>query len=99
MNALVYRGVWKKTRGGLTRDHLIRNKRGRIVSKRVQAQSKRKYKHLEPWTKAKSEACKMLGITGFVAINGETLIGKALYWKTKALRDANVARKAASAAG
>merc|ERR1711904_199643 len=97
--ALVFRGSKEKTSGGLTRDSLMRNKRGKIVSKRQNAHGKRKYKNLETWTEAFMQAREMLRVEGFHAINGKSLQGKALYYKTKALRTANEARKAAAAAG
>merc|ERR1719386_420900 len=97
--ALVFRGSKEKTAGGLTKDALMRNKRGKIVSKRNNAKGKRAFKNVETWTEAFMQAREMLRVEGFHAINGKTLQGKALYYKTKALRTANEARKAAAAAG
>merc|ERR1711881_556916 len=94
-----FRGSREKTTGGLTRDSLMRNKRGKIVSKRNNAKGKRAFKNVETWVEAFMEARDMLRVEGFHAINGKTLQGKALYYKTKALRTANDARKAAAAAG
>merc|ERR550514_1030746 len=97
--ALVFRGSKEKTVGGLTRDSLMKNKRGKIVSKRNNAKGKRAFKNVETWVEAFVQAPEMLRVEGFHAINGKTLQGKALYYKTKALRTANEARKAAAAAG
>merc|ERR1719375_809029 len=97
--ALVFKGSREKTVGGLTRETLMRNKRGKVVSKRKNAQGKRAYKNVETWTEAFMQAREMLRVEGFHAINGKSLQGKALYYKTKALRTANEARKAAAAAG
>merc|ERR1719386_171529 len=97
--ALVFRGSREKTAGGLTRDSLMRNKRGKVVSKRQNAKGKRAFKNVETWVEAFVQAHEMLRVEGFHAINGKTLQGKALYYKTKALRTANEARKAAAAAG
>merc|ERR1719420_2844568 len=97
--ALVFRGSKEKTVGGLTKDSLMRNKRGKIVSKRNNAKGKRAFKNVETWIEAFVQAREMLRVEGFHAINGKTLQGKALYYKTKALRTANEARKAALAAG
>mmetsp|Transcript_27520 Transcript_27520/g.69675 ORF Transcript_27520/g.69675 Transcript_27520/m.69675 type:complete len:128 (-) Transcript_27520:120-503(-) len=83
--ALVLRGSKEKTVGGLTKDALMRNKRGKIVSKRSSAAGKRSYKQIEAWVDSVVEARKALHISGFVAINGKTLQGKALYVKSKAL--------------
>merc|ERR1719265_4995 len=97
--ALVFKGTREKTAGGLTRDSLMKNKRGKIVSKRNNAKCKRAFKNVETWVEAFVQAREMLRVEGFHAINGKTLQGKALYYKTKALRTANEARKAAAAAG
>merc|ERR1719335_2010197 len=97
--ALVFRGSKEKTVGGLTKDSLMKNKRGKIVSKRNNAKGKRAFKNVETWVEAFVQAREMLRVEGFHAINGKTLQGKALYYKTKALRTANEARKAAAAAG
>eukprot|EP00413_Alexandrium_margalefii_P004367 CAMPEP_0204518460 /NCGR_PEP_ID=MMETSP0661-20131031/4208_1 /ASSEMBLY_ACC=CAM_ASM_000606 /TAXON_ID=109239 /ORGANISM="Alexandrium margalefi, Strain AMGDE01CS-322" /LENGTH=139 /DNA_ID=CAMNT_0051523905 /DNA_START=98 /DNA_END=517 /DNA_ORIENTATION=- len=84
--ALVFRGRKEKTVGGVTKDGLMRNKRGRIVSKRASALGKRRYANIEDWTDAVMEARRSLHTQGFVAINGKTLHGKALYLKAKSLR-------------
>merc|ERR1719428_956857 len=97
--ALVFRGSKEKTSGGLNKDSLMRNKRGKIVSKRQNAKGKRAFKNVETWIEAFVQAREMLRVEGFHAINGKTLQGKALYYKTKALRTANEARRAAAAAG
>merc|ERR1719262_1903210 len=97
--ALVFRGSREKTAGGLTRDSLMKNKRGKVVSKRQNAKGNRAFKNVETWVEAFVQAREMLRVEGFHAINGKTLQGKALYYKTKALRTANEARKAAAAAG
>mmetsp|Transcript_83769 Transcript_83769/g.148387 ORF Transcript_83769/g.148387 Transcript_83769/m.148387 type:complete len:126 (-) Transcript_83769:105-482(-) len=86
--ALVFRGSKEKTRGGLTKDSVMRNKRGKIVSKKASAQGRRNYRNIEDWTEAVMEAREALHARGFVAINGKSLQGKALYVKAKALRAA-----------
>merc|ERR1712066_431040 len=83
--ALVLRGSKEKTAGGLTKDALTRNKRGKIVSKRASALGKRRYKNIEAWVESVVAARKALQMQGFVAINGKTVQGKALYVKSKAL--------------
>merc|ERR1719399_757866 len=95
----VFKGKKEKTVGGLTSESLMRNKRGKIVSKKRNAMGKRAYKNIETWTESFMQAREILRVEGFHAINGSTLQGKALYYKTKALRTANEARKAAAAAG
>mmetsp|Transcript_126419 Transcript_126419/g.363637 ORF Transcript_126419/g.363637 Transcript_126419/m.363637 type:complete len:180 (+) Transcript_126419:77-616(+) len=79
--ALVLRGKKEKTVGGLTQDALMRNKRGRIVSKRRSALGRRRYSLIEPWVESMLAARKVLRLVGFVPINGKSLQGKALYAK------------------
>merc|ERR1719401_2003923 len=63
----------------------MRNKRGKVVSKRKSAFGKRSFKNIEEWVGSVTSARKSLQIQGFVAINGKSLQGKALYVKAKAL--------------
>jgi len=83
--ALVFRGSKEKTVGGLKKESLMKNKRGKIVSKKRSALGRRRYANVETWIDSLVEARKALHITGFVAVNGKTLQGKALYVKTKSL--------------
>merc|ERR1719248_429929 len=80
---LVLRGTKAKTVGGLTADKLIKNKRGKVVSKRQSANGKRAFKNIKPWVEAMTAARKELHVQGFHAMNGKSLQGKALYFKTK----------------
>merc|ERR1719510_527340 len=84
--AMVFRGTKVKTSGGLSRDSLMKNKRGKVVSKRASANGKMRFRAIEAWVESVMEARRTLHISGFVAINGRTLQGKALYVKSKALR-------------
>merc|ERR1739848_552304 len=61
--AMVLRGTKAKTIGGLTSKDLFKNKRGRIVSKKMSAKGKK-----SPWIAAVQKARKALKITGFSAI-------------------------------
>ena len=45
--AQVWHGTAKKTSGSLTKSHLMKNKHGRIVSKRKHAMGKKSIKHLK----------------------------------------------------
>merc|ERR1712039_1083967 len=83
--SLVLAGKRERTSGGLKKDDLIRNKRGKIVSKRRAAQGRRCYKQIEDWVNAIVKAREGLQVKGFVAINGRTVQGKALYVKCKAI--------------
>eukprot|EP00929_Paragymnodinium_shiwhaense_P068248 TRINITY_DN342_c0_g3_i1.p2 TRINITY_DN342_c0_g3~~TRINITY_DN342_c0_g3_i1.p2 ORF type:complete len:140 (-),score=53.32 TRINITY_DN342_c0_g3_i1:304-723(-) len=92
--SLVLRGKKVKTIGGLTQESLMKNKRGKVVSKKQAANGKRAFKNVETWVDSVMQARKALSVNGFVPINGGTLQGKALYVKSKALYAAG---KAASA--
>merc|ERR1712151_229013 len=83
--ALVLRGKRERTVGGLTCDDLMRNKRGKIVSKRASANGNRRYRQIEGWVEVHMAAREALHVRGFVPINGKTLQGKALYIKTKSI--------------
>mmetsp|Transcript_114710 Transcript_114710/g.256011 ORF Transcript_114710/g.256011 Transcript_114710/m.256011 type:complete len:98 (+) Transcript_114710:2-295(+) len=93
------RGSKEKTVGGLTKDTLFKNKRGKIVSKRAAAAGKRRYKNIEAWVESVVAARKALQMQGFVAINGKSVQGKALYVKSKALLGARSSAAAASVEG
>merc|ERR1719510_2516160 len=84
--AAVFAGRKEKTISGLTKTSLIKNKRGKIVSKARSALAKRKYASgLGLWTNAVVAARKALGVTGFVTINGKSAEGKAIYAKAKSI--------------
>merc|ERR1739845_319685 len=82
--AVVFRGSKEKTASGLTKASLIKNKRGKIVSKKQNANGKKSYARIQAWTKAVQQARKALGVKGFVAVGGKTAAGKAVYAKAKA---------------
>merc|ERR1711907_552562 len=84
--AIVFRGSKQKTASGLTRDLLMRNKRGKVVSKKSNASGKRAFRNIQDWVSSVVAARKALQVTGFVAVNGRSLQGKALYVKSKVLR-------------
>merc|ERR1712186_159649 len=85
--AAVFSGRKEKTTSGLTKSKLMKNSRGKIVSKARSALGKSRYaKGLGMWIAAVVGARKALGMSkGFVAINGKTAEGKALYAKAKVL--------------
>merc|ERR1719463_152215 len=96
--SLVLKGKKEKTVGGLTKDMLIKNKRGKVVSKRASAHGKKMYKQIESWTEAVMEARDSIKVQGFVAINGKSLQGKAIYVKAKALHRAKQAQATGTSA-
>merc|ERR1719324_2200094 len=83
--ALVLRGTKEKTTGGLKKEGLFKNKWGRVVSKKASANGKRRFQNIRGWSTALATARKELHLAGFVAINGKTAAGRALYAKAKAI--------------
>merc|ERR1719194_233416 len=78
--AVVFRGNKEKTYTGLTKTDLIKNSRGKIVSKKSSAHAKKRYAtSIKGWIVAVQKARKALGVKGFVAIKK----GSALYNKAR----------------
>merc|ERR1711924_302998 len=96
--AVVLKGSKEKTSGGLTKSMLMKNKRGKIVSKKSNAKGKRDFRNIQDWVSSVVAARKALQVHGFVAINGKSLQGKALYVKSKALRAARNGGECSTAA-
>ena len=68
---LVFRGSKEKTAGGLTKDRLELNSKGRVVNRNRVAQGK-----ASPWIHACLLARSSLGLKGFVAIKKGTPVYK-----------------------
>merc|ERR1712004_703681 len=83
----VFSGKKQKTISGMTKDKLMKNKNGKIVSKKASAHARKQWEKngLKAWSNAVKKARKELGLTGFVAIGGKSAAGKALYAKAKSL--------------
>merc|ERR1712060_6317 len=79
----VFAGKKEKTTSGLKKADLVKNKRGKVVSKKMQAKGKRVYKQISNWTVAFNKARKSLGIKGFVPCGGKTAKGQALLKATR----------------
>merc|ERR1711988_727411 len=77
--SVVFRGTKTSTVGGLTKASLMRNKNGKIVSKKASANGKKAYARIKGWTAAVTKARKALNVKGFVAVKK----GTALYKKAK----------------
>merc|ERR1711959_513954 len=75
----VFLGNKEKTVSGLKKSDLMKNKLGKIVSKKSSAHGKKAFKFIKGWTTAVQKARKELGLKGFVAIKK----GSALYKKAK----------------
>merc|ERR1711907_22137 len=73
---LVLRGKKEKTIGGLKATDLIKNKNGKVVSKKASAKAKK-----SPWIQAVASARSALKLKGFVAVKK----GSPLYAKAKSL--------------
>merc|ERR1712159_908833 len=73
---LVLRGKKEKTVGGLTAKDLMKNKYGKVVSKKASAKAKK-----SPWIAAVANARSALKLKGFVAVKK----GSPLYAKAKSL--------------
>merc|ERR1712078_237966 len=74
--SMVLRGKKEKTVGGLTAKDLIKNKYGKVVSKKSSARAK-----TSPWIAAVTNARSALKVKGFVAVKK----GSPLYAKAKSL--------------
>merc|ERR1719350_1300578 len=68
----------KKSKGGLKKDDLTKNKAGKIVSKKKAALGKK-----NKWTQATAKARKALGLKGFIAVGGKSAQGQALLKKAR----------------
>merc|ERR1711862_453454 len=78
--AVVFRGTKEKTYTGLTKGDLIKNKNGKIVSKKASALAKKRYAtSVKGWVVAVQKARKALCVKGFFAIKK----GSPLYAKAK----------------
>jgi hypothetical protein len=83
--SMVFRGSKAKTTGGLTKDKLIKNKAGKVVSKKASAAAKKRSGKILKWGKAVSAARKALGIKGFCAVGGKSAKGQSLLKKVRSL--------------
>merc|ERR1712037_813742 len=70
-NRAVFEGRKMKTVGGLKKDALVKNKNGKIVSKKASAKGK-----ANKWIKAVSKARSSLKLKGFAPIGGKTAAGQ-----------------------
>merc|ERR1719163_2301802 len=82
--AMVFRGSKERTVSGLNKAALLKNKRGKVVSKKQNAAGKRAYKNIQSWTNAVKAARKELKVRGFVAVNGKNKRGKVVSKKQNA---------------
>ena len=76
---VVFRGTKAKTGSGLKKSDLMKNKNGKIVSRKQSANGKKAYARIKGWTVAVTKARKFLGLKGFIAVKK----GSPLYKKAK----------------
>merc|ERR1712113_767822 len=85
--SVVFSGRKEKTASGLKKSDLMKNKAGKLVTKKTSAHGKKHYAKngLKKWADACKKARKELGLKGFVPVGGKSAKGKALYAKVKSL--------------
>merc|ERR1711881_629786 len=69
---MVFKGKKEKTSTGLTANDLVKNSVGKIVSKKKSALGK-KFDRVRGWREAYMKARVMMGVRGFIALNGQTV--------------------------
>ena len=76
----VFRGSKERTSGGLKRGDLMKNKRGKVVSKKASALAKQRFQKngLAKWAAAVQKARRSLNVKGFCAIGGKSAKGQQL---------------------
>merc|ERR1712087_1006575 len=74
----VFKGAKVKSRGGLKKSDLLKNKSGKVVSRKQHARGKQAYSKIKGWTVAVQKARKSLKISGFQAVGGKSAQGQAL---------------------
>jgi len=80
----VMKGLREKTSGGLTKDDLMVNKHGKIVSKKQHERGLKLFsRYLSSWVDAVQSARSRLSILGFRPVGGRSKEGKELYTEAK----------------
>merc|ERR1712224_435040 len=69
MRSTVFKGLKEKTATGLKKTDLMKNKNGKIVTKKSSLRGKKDYTRIKAWTDATMAARKALGLKGFVPIS------------------------------
>merc|ERR1719188_1414981 len=83
----VFSGRKEKTVGGLTKSSLVKNKRGKVVSKGASAKAKNAFASspLKKWSEATNKARTELKIKGFCPVGGKSAQGRALLAKVRSI--------------
>eukprot|EP00928_Gymnodinium_smaydae_P062847 TRINITY_DN46601_c0_g1_i1.p1 TRINITY_DN46601_c0_g1~~TRINITY_DN46601_c0_g1_i1.p1 ORF type:complete len:194 (-),score=47.85 TRINITY_DN46601_c0_g1_i1:203-784(-) len=93
---LVFIGKKVKTTSGLTKDDLVRNRRGKVVSKKRQTNGNRRFvlNHLDLWVQSFLQVRAQKGLTGFVKMKYKgTAQEKAICKEVRAMWDAKKAQR------
>ena len=83
--AVVFAGRKEKTPQNQTKSDLMKNRKGKVVSKAASAAGEQKKKYLYEWSRAVQRARHDLGIVGFCPVGGKTPQGKRLMKKARYL--------------
>merc|ERR1719474_1145255 len=85
--ARVFRGGKERTSGGLKKSDLVKNKDGKVGSRKAsqRAKNSKNGKKIAAFGKAVAQARKALGIKGFVPVGGKTSRGQALLKKARSI--------------
>jgi len=91
----VFKGDKEKTSGGLKKKDLMKNKDGKIVSKKLSGLGKSAYvkNGIGKWIKCVAHARKALGIKGFQIVGGKSKEGQQLYNKARSMFMSNIDKK------
>merc|ERR1712232_380416 len=83
--SMVFRGSKVKTSGGLVQSSLMKNRTGKVVSKKMSQGAKKRYRNSKPakWVAACQRARRAMNIRGFCAIGGKTAQGQAFLKKAR----------------
>ena len=83
----MFRGTKERTSGGLRKNDLVRNSRGKVVSRKMSARGKTSKggKTISKWGKATKQARKNLRIKGFCPVGGKTKQGQNLLSEVRRL--------------
>ena len=76
--AAVWAGRKEKTASDLTKQHLKKNRKGKVVSKSASAAGETKRKYIQEWLSAVRAARQQLGFGGFCPVGGKTENGQRL---------------------
>ena len=83
----VFRGTKEKTSGGLKKTDLIRNKRGKVVSRKQSTRSRTSKggRVIARWGVQTKQARRQLGIKGFCPVGGKTAQGQKLLRQVRSI--------------